>query len=232
MTLPKILAVLTSTGTLGDSGMPTGWYLPEFAHPYNILAPHAEIVVASPAGGAAPLDPSSVEAFKSDPQCVGFLNTQTALWKNTQKLSDFLGRAGEFHAIYFVGGHGPMFDLATSSVSHQLVNEFWSAGKVVSAVCHGSAALAFIRTANGTSLLAGSEVTGFSNAEEDAIQLGEAVPFKLEDKLSKASGGHYVKADSLWGVKIAVARDGRLITGQNPASAAAVGEAILKSIRS
>lgn len=125
-----------------------------------------------------------------------------------------------------------MFDLATSSVSHQLVNEFWSAGKIVSAVCHGSAALAFIRTANGTSLLAGSEVTGFSNAEEDAIQLGEAVPFKLEDELSKASGGHYVKADSLWGVKIAVARDGRLITGQNPASAAAVGEAILKSIRS
>ena len=106
MPAPQILFVLTSESQLGNTGKPTGWYLPEFAHPYNILAPHSQVTVASPAGGEAPLDQNSVEAFKSDQQSVDFLNQKSSLWKNTRKLSTFVGRAKEFSAIFFVGGHG------------------------------------------------------------------------------------------------------------------------------
>merc|ERR1712098_758918 len=119
---PKVLFVLTSHDQMGNTGKPTGWYLPEFAHPYHV--------------------PSSVEASKEDDVSVKFLKENENLWKQTEKLDSFLGRAGEFDAIFFVGGHGPMFDLATSTTSHKLINEFASQNKIVSAVCHGPAALA------------------------------------------------------------------------------------------
>jgi hypothetical protein len=106
---PKVLFVLTSASKLGKEDKPTGWYLPEFAHPYYKLAPIADIVVASPAGGEAPLDPSSVEAFKDDEESTRFLKEKSSLWKNTEKLSDFLGKAHEFSAIFYVGGHGRKF---------------------------------------------------------------------------------------------------------------------------
>jgi len=227
---PKVLFVLSSHSKLGDTGKPTGWYLPEFAHPYEVLAPHVEIVVASPAGGEAPLDPSSVEASKDDAKAVHFLKTKEALWKNTKKLSDFLGHAKEFEAIFFVGGHGPMFDLATDETSHKLINEFFEDNKIIAAVCHGPAALTHVKLSSGGYLLDGQRVTGFSNTEEDTVQLTSAMPFKLEDALNKASGGHYEKAASDWGEKVVVARDGRLITGQNPASATGVGQAIYDAI--
>ena len=201
------------------------------AHPYEVLASQCEIVVASPAGGEAPLDPSSVEAFKSDPVSAKFLQTKEAVWKNTQKLSSFLGHAHDYEAIFFVGGHGPVFDLATDETSHKLINEFYSANKIVSAVCHGPAALTHVKLSGSEGyLLDGQRVTGFSNVEEEQVGLTKAVPFLLEDALNEASGGRYEKAKEPWGEKVVVARGGRLITGQNPASATGVGQAIYDAI--
>jgi putative intracellular protease/amidase len=123
-----------------------------------------------------------------------------------------------------------MFDLATDSTSHKLINEFYTANKIISAVCHGPAALTHVKIPGGGYLLDGQPVTGFSNAEEDTAGLTSAMPFKLEDKLNEASGGKYEKAAEQWGVKVVVARGGKLITGQNPASAGPLGEAIKKAI--
>ena len=123
-----------------------------------------------------------------------------------------------------------MWDLSVSSTSHQIINEFYAHNRIISAVCHGPAALAKVKLTNGTYLLANQPVTGFSNTEESAMGLTEQMPFSLEDELEKASGGKYVKAESDWGVKVAVGLEGRLITGQNPASATAVGKAIYDSI--
>jgi len=226
---PKVLFVLTSHKELGSTGKPTGWYLPEFAHPYDVLAPHASITVASPAGGEAPLDPSSIEASKEDTISVKFLKEKESLWKNTQKLESFLGHAGEYEAIFFVGGHGPMFDLATSPTSHTLINEFYAHNKVISAVCHGPAALAYVKLPSGEYLLAGQPTTGFSNSEEDAVGLTAAMPFSLEDQLNVASGGKFEQAEN-WGERVVVGRGGKLVTGQNPASASGVGKAILAAI--
>jgi len=227
---PKVLFVLTSHDKMGNTGNPTGWYLPEFAHPYEVLAPHTEITIASPLGGAAPLDPSSVEAFKSDAVSVKFLKDRESLWKNTEKLSSFLGMAGEFEAIFFVGGHGPMFDLATDETSHKLLNEFYTHNKIISAVCHGPAALTHVKLPSGGYLLDGQPVTGFSNTEEDAVGLSSAMPFSLEDKLNEATGGKFEKAKEDWSSHVVVARGGRLITGQNPASAGPLGEKVYEAI--
>jgi len=227
---PKVLFVLTSHDKLGDTGKPTGWYLPEFAHPYDVLKDHVNITVASPAGGEAPLDPSSVEAFKEDAVSKSFLAKNEALWKKTEKLDKFLGHAGEYEAIFFVGGHGPMFDLATDETSHKLINEFYTHNKIISAVCHGPAALTNVKIPGGGYLLDGQAVTGFSNSEEDAAGVTKDMPFQLEDALNKATGGKYVKAEKDWGAKVVVARGGRLITGQNPASASGVGQAIYDAI--
>jgi len=229
MPQPKVLFVLTSWNKLGDTGKPTGWYLPEFAHPYDILEPYTDITVASPSGGEAPLDPSSIEAFKEDKQCTSFLNDKQALWKNTEKLSAFTGRAGEFSAIFFVGGHGPMFDLATDSTSQQIIREFYEGGKIVSAVCHAPAALVNVKLSNGSYLIADQAVTGFSNDEEDMVQLSKFMPFMLETSLGQ-NGGKYEKASEAWGSKVVVAGNGKLITGQNPASAGDIGKAVLEAI--
>lgn len=117
-----------------------------------------------------------------------------------------------------------MFDLATDETSHKLINEFYTDNKIVSAVCHGPAALTHVKLASGGYLLDGQPVTGFSNTEEDTVQTSSAMPFMLEDALNKASGGKYVKASQDWNPKVVVARGGRLITGQNPASATGVGQ--------
>jgi putative intracellular protease/amidase len=227
MAKPQILFVLTSHNKLGNLDKPTGWYLPELAHPYHVLRNKATITVASPKGGEAPLDPSSIEAAKDDVS-VNFLKNDEQVWKTTQKLSDFIGKAKDFDAIFYVGGHGPMFDLANDPTSQQLIKEFWEANKIVSAVCHAPAVLYDVKLSDGSLLVAGKEVTAFTNAEEEQMGLTKALPFLPEDALQKASGGKFVKAAEPWGVKVAVA--GRLITGQNPASATAVGEAIAKAL--
>ncbi|KAI5360263.1 putative class I glutamine amidotransferase [Septoria linicola] len=227
--LPKVLFVLSSHDKMGNLDKPTGWYLPEFAHPYYKLEGKADIVIASPKGGKAPLDPSSVEGFKEDAEAVKFLNEKEALWSNTQKLGDFVGKANSFDAIFYVGGHGPMFDLATDPVSHTVIKEFYESGKVVSAVCHGPAAFVNVKLSDGSYLVAGQEVTGFTNDEEDQAQLSSAMPFMLETELA-ARGGKVVKADP-WAAKVVKSGKGnKLITGQNPASAAPIGEAILAAI--
>lgn len=224
---PKILFVLTSHNKLGNLDKPTGWYLPELAHPYHVLRNKAEITVASPAGGEAPLDPSSVEAAKDDVS-VNFLNDDQQVWKNTQKLDSFIGKAKEFDAIFYVGGHGPMFDLVDNPTSQQLIREFWEADKVVAAVCHAPAVLYDVKLSDGSLLVAGKEVTAFTNAEEEQVGLTDAVPFLPENALQKASGGRFVKAAEPWGEKVVVT--GKLITGQNPASATGVGVAIAKAL--
>ncbi|KAI9674088.1 MAG: hypothetical protein M1817_001906 [Caeruleum heppii] len=227
---PKVLIVLTSHNKMGNTGKPTGWYLVQFAHPYNEMHKHAQISIASPAGGEAPLDPSSVEMSKGDQAAMDFLNNKSDLWKGTEKLSSFVGKAKDFDAIFYVGGHGPMFDLATDETSHQLIREFFESDKVVAAVCHGPAALLNAKLSDGSYLIANSSVTGFSNAEEDSVGLSSAMPFMLEDELNKKSGGKYQKAKEPWAECVTTARGGRLITGQNPASAGAIGKAILKAI--
>ena len=187
-----------------------------------------EITIASPKGGLAPLDQNSVNMFKSDESSMRFLNEHKELWEKTRPLVNFAGRAADFDAIFYPGGHGPMFDLAEDHGSQQLAADFHDAGKVVAAVCHGPAALLDVRVAGGAPLLAGRRVTGFSNAEEDAGGYTDVMPFALETRLREVSGGGFVKADQDWAEKVVV--DGRVITGQNPASARGVGEAIVKAI--
>lgn len=143
-------------------------------------------------------------------------------------LSSLAGHASEYAAIFFVGGHGPMFDLAHSEVSQALILEFHAANKIIAAVCHGPAALAHVRLPDGRYLLEGLKVTGFTDSEERAT--GVEVPYSLEQRLDQASGGGFVKADQDWGVKVEVGRHGKLITGQNPASAEGVGKAIYEAI--
>ena len=167
---------------------------------------------------------------KDDKTSTEFLNSKEALWKSTEKLSKFTGRTQEFDAIFYVGGHGPMFDLATDQTSLQIIREFYEAGRVVSAVCHGPAAFVNAKLSNGKYMIDGAPVTGFSNTEEDSVGLMSAMPFSLEDELNKVSDGKFVKADEPWGEKVVVANGGKLITGQNPASAAGVGKAIYAAI--
>ncbi|KAF8444168.1 class I glutamine amidotransferase-like protein [Terfezia claveryi] len=224
---PKALFILSSHSKFGDSGNPTGWYLPEFAHSYAVLAPHAEISVASPAGGEAPLDPGSVELFKEDPVCVSFYKQQSHLWKNSEKLENYIGKAADFDLIYVVGGHGPLWDLTDNTSLQKLLAEFYDSGKVVAAVCHGTCALLNVKLTNGELIIKDQPVTGFSNDEEKQIGLDEAVPFSLETELIR-KGGKYEKASAPWAAHVSVGRNGRIITGQNPASAAGIAELFLK----
>ena len=231
---------------MGNLDKPTGWYLPEFAHPYNVLkGSNANITIASPAGGKAPLDPASVEMFKEDKESQEFLKEEH-LWTHTKKLSEFVGKASDFDAIVIPGGHGrkytvrlqgrvsaqvctAMFDLATDATSQQIIREFYESGKVVSAVCHGPAALVNVKLSDGTYLVNGEPISAFTNAEEDQVGLSSAMPFMLETSLEK-NGAKIEKADP-WKEKVVVAgKGGRLITGQNPASAAGLGKAVLKAI--
>ncbi|EGX88112.1 ThiJ/PfpI family protein [Cordyceps militaris CM01] len=221
---PKILVVLTSADKIVKLDKPTGWYLPELAHPYDVLSPKAELVLASPKGGVAPLDPSSVEAFKNDASSQKFLEKK--LWEKTAPLKDFVGRSGEFAAVFYPGGHGPMYDLVDDKDSIAIIEEFYKAGKPISAVCHGPIVFAHVKV-DGKPLVEGRTVTGFTNEEEAQVGLAEAMPFLLEDRL-KAVGAKWTQADQAWGEKVVV--DGQIITGQNPASAHAVGVALAKAI--
>lgn len=164
--------------------------------------------------------------FKSDAVSSAFLANSKTLWQHTGKVADYLGKADQFDALFVPGGHGPMFDLAVDSASQKLIAEFADKGKVVGAVCHGPAAFVNVKLANGKHLLDGKKVTGFSNAEEEQVGLTSVVPFSLEDELKKSSKAY--EAAEPWAEKVVV--DGKLITGQNPASSKALGEAILKAI--
>ncbi|KAI9635707.1 class I glutamine amidotransferase-like protein [Dioszegia hungarica] len=226
-----ILFIFTSADKLLN-GAPTGWYVPEAAHPYYALKPHFNIDSASTKGGAAPVDQSSVENFKDD-ESVKFMNSDAEakkLYTETKKISEV--DAKDYAAIFVIGGHGPMIDLAEDKAFAKLVGDFYAAKKPVSAVCHGPAALVSSKTPSGDSILKGAEVTGFSNAEEAQTPYNDFVnilPFSLEDRLSELSGGKYTKAKEDWGVK--VVWDQGILTGQNPASAKALGEKLAEILQ-
>ncbi|WKT50434.1 hypothetical protein QSH57_015382 [Fusarium oxysporum f. sp. vasinfectum] len=226
---PKILVVLTSADKVPKTGKQIGWYLPELAHPFHVLNPRAELVYATPKGGESPLDPVSVDLFKDDPVCKDFLENHESVWKNTLKLSDVAGRASEFDAIFYPGGHGPMVDLVHDEHSKNLLRDFHSQEKVISAVCHGPAAFVNATTASGELILKGKQVTGFDDVGEEMFKFTEDMDFSLERRLGEASGGKYVKAEEgPLAEKVVV--DGKMITGQNPASSKGVAKEIAKAL--
>jgi len=219
----KILMVLTSHDQLGNTGRKTGFWLEEFAAPYFVFRDAgAQITIASPKGGQPPIDPKSdlpenqtdaMTRFKTDQAA------QTAL-SQTVKLADM--KSQDFDTIFYVGGHGPMWDLVDNPDSIALIESFYNSGKPVAAVCH-SPAVFHHATYNGEPLVKGKRVTGFTNGEEEAVQLTHVVPFLVEDELKRV-GGLYEKAPDWQSFAIT---DGRLITGQNPASSTAAAEALL-----
>ena len=224
-----ILMVLTSHDQLGDTGKKTGFWLEEFAAPYYVFKDAgADITVVSPKGGQPPLDPKSDEAgaqteatrrFKAD-------SAAQAVLAHTGKLSGVSGEA--FDALFYPGGHGPLWDLAEDADSIKLIERMAAAGKTVSAVCHAPGVFRHTKAADGSPLVKGKKVTGFTNTEEAAVELTHIVPFLVEDMLVK-NGGLYSKGAD-W--KSYVVTDGRLITGQNPASSEAAAQAVLHQLKS
>lgn len=220
----KILMVLTSHDQLGDTGNKTGFWLEEFAAPYYLLADAgAVITLASPDGGQPPLDPKSDEpGFQTEAtrRFKGDRDAQKAL-ATTVKLSAV--SAADYDAVFYPGGHGPMWDLTEDPHSIALIEAIYAAGKPVAAVCHGPAVLRHTKAPDGSPLVQGKSVTCFSNSEEAAVQLSDVVPFSLEDALT-VNGANYSKADDWHPYAIT---DGNLITGQNPASSELVAKAVL-----
>ncbi len=227
--MTKILIVLTSHDQLGNTGKKTGFWLEELAAPYYALKDaNVAITLASPKGGRPPLDPKSNEAgfqteatrrFETDSEAQGALD-------NTTKLVDIV--SSDFDAVFYPGGHGPLWDLAEDPVSIALIERFNRDGKFTAFVCHAPGVLRHVKSADGKPLVEGKKVTGFTNSEEAAVQLTEVVPFLVEDEL-QARGGIFSRGAD-WGSY--VVQDGLLITGQNPGSSAEVAERLEHVLRS
>lgn len=223
----KILMVLTSHDKLGNTGEKTGFWLEEFAAPYYVFKDAgAEITLASPLGGQPPLDPksdtpdfqtASTHRFKAD-------TTAQSVLASTLKLTDI--SADNFDAVFYPGGHGPLWDLAENATSIALIEAMLEAGKPVAAVCHAPGVLRHAKGPDGTSVVLGKSVAGFSNTEEGAVGLTTIVPFPVEDML-KENGGKYSKAQD-WHPHVVT--DGLLITGQNPASSEPAAKALLAKL--
>ena len=223
--MAHILMVLTSHDQLGDTGKKTGFWLEEFAAPYYVFKDAGvQITLASPQGGQPPLDPKSddenaqtdaTRRFKADASA----KQQLA---STEPLSSV--KAEDFDAVFYPGGHGPLWDLAEDAQSIALIEKTFAAGKPLALVCHAPGVLRHTKAPDGTSLVKGKKVTGFTNTEEDAVQLTQIVPFLVEDML-KANGGGYSKGPD-WAPYVLT--DGTLITGQNPASSEQGAHALLK----
>ena len=220
----KILMVMTSHDQLGTTGLKTGFWLEEFAAPYYVFKDaNADITIASPKGGQPPLDPKSDEPdfqtaatarFKDDK------DAQAAL-AGSLKLSDI--SPGDYDAVFYPGGHGPLWDLTEDRNSISLIEEMYAAGKTVAAVCHAPAVFRHTEAPDGSPLVEGKSVTGFSNSEEAAVELTNIVPFLLEDEL-QVIGANYSKSSD-WHPYVVT--DGNLVTGQNPASSEGVAQALL-----
>jgi putative intracellular protease/amidase len=223
----KVLIVLTSHNELGNTGEKTGFWLEEFASPYYRLKDAGlQVTLSSPNGGPPPLDPKSHEPDFQTDATRRFDNDQEAQKElaHTVKLVEM--KAEDFDAVFYPGGHGPLWDLHNDSDSIALIEEFIVAGKPVATVCHAPAVLLKAKDQNGEPLVKGKQVTGFSNSEEAAVELTDVVPYLLEDQLV-ALGGAYQKVED-WNPLAVV--DGLIITGQNPASSDAVAEALIKTI--
>jgi putative intracellular protease/amidase len=224
----KVLIVLTSHGELGDTGKKTGFWVEEFAAPYYELADTgAEVVLASPKGGLPPIDPKS-ELAESQTESTRRFDKDAAVkrkLKNTTRLREV--NAADYDAVFYPGGHGPLWDLTQDPQSISLIEAFHKQGKPMAFVCHAPSALLKVKLPSGNLLINGRNVTGFSDTEEDAVKLTDIVPFLLEDELKKAGAFYSKGPDWVSYVK----RDGLLITGQNPASSEDTAKALLALVR-
>lgn len=224
----NVLMVLTSHDALGDTGEKTGFWLEEFAAPYYVLTDAgARVTLASPKGGQPPVDPRSdaedaqtkaTRRFRQDEAAQRALAT-------TAKLSEV--RADEFDAIFFPGGHGPLWDLAEDKDSKRLIETFAASGRPVGAVCHAPAVFRHVVGTDGKPLVSGRHVTGFTDTEEAGVGLTDVVPFLVEDML-KANGGLYERGRD-WASHVVV--DGKLVTGQNPASSEDAAKELLRLLK-
>ncbi len=220
----EILIVLTSHALLGNTGEKTGFWIEEFATPYYYLVDNgANVTLASPDGGQPPIDPTSDKPENQTESTKRFKNDEALQEKlsKTFKLSDV--SAKEYDAVFYPGGHGPLWDLAESEISARLIESFYKANKPVAFVCHAPAALKNVKNVSGEPLVKGKKVTGFTNSEEELVGLTDVVPFLVEDML-KENGGIYSKSNDFEAYAL---EDGLLITGQNPASSQKVAELLL-----
>lgn len=223
----KIVMVLTSHSELGNTGKKTGFWIEEFAAPYYVfIDAGASITIASPKGGQPPIDPSSDTAENQTPAVIRFKadkNLQKQL-SETHLLSTI--SSDDYDAVFYPGGHGPLWDLTTDVDSIKLIEHFWNTQKPIAAVCHAPSVLLNVKEANGDYLVKGKKVTGFTNSEEAAVGLTEVVPFLLEEELKNKGGIYFKKED--WAPHVVI--DGNLITGQNPASSEPAAKELLSKL--
>jgi len=227
MTTKQVLMVLTSHDALGDTGEKTGFWIEEFAAPYYLLKDAGiDIVLVSPAGGQPPIDPKSelddfqtlaTKRFDDDTDVQQLL-------ANTSKLAEV--NTDDYDAVFYPGGHGPLWDLTENSDSITLINRFLDSHKIVATVCHATAVLLNVKDSSGEYIVKDKAIAGFSNTEEEAVQLTDIVPFSLEDELVKR-GAEYQRVDDWHGFAM---QDGLIISGQNPASSELVAQKLLKEL--
>lgn len=224
----KILFVLTSHDQLGNTGEKTGFWIEEFASPYYYLVDKGvDVTLASPKGGQPPIDPTSDKPENQTESTIRFKSDKELQEKlsKTHKLSEV--SSDDYDAVFYPGGHGPLWDLAESETSAKLIESFYNSDKPVSFVCHAPAALKHVKNTDGEPLVKGKKVTGFTNTEEELVKLTDVVPFLVEDML-KENGGIYSKKGDFEEYAI---EDGLLITGQNPASSEKVAEMLLAKLQ-
>jgi putative intracellular protease/amidase len=227
MNTKKILMVLTSHAELGNTGEKTGFWIEEFATPYYAFKDAGlEVVLASPAGGQPPIDPKSeAEGFQTPATVRYYADSETQnVVANTLVLTE--ANVEEFDAVFYPGGHGPLWDLTDNTDSIKLIEQFLAANKPVAAVCHAPAALLNVKDSSGDYAIKGKAVSGFTNGEEAAVELTDIVPFLLEDELIKR-GGDYQKVDDWHAFAV---QDGLIITGQNPQSSELVAQKLLSQL--
>lgn len=224
----KILMVLTSHDQLGDTGERTGFWLEEFAAPfYAFTDAGAEVTIASPAGGEPPVDPSSLDEDAMTEHTRRYMDDSVAQERVAKSVKLCEVDVEDYDAVFYPGGHGPLWDLTGDEDSIALIEHLFADGRPVAAVCHAPTVFLNAEAPGGVPLVQGLEVTGFSNAEEEAVGLADAVPFLLEDEL-KGRGGDYSKANEDFAPHVVV--DGNLVTGQNPASSERAANAVLKAL--
>jgi putative intracellular protease/amidase len=222
----KIVMVTTSHDQLGNTGRTTGFWLEEFAAPYFVFKDaRVELTLASPKGGQPPIDPVSDLAENQTPAMTRFKKDPAAQKELSQTVELAGVKSEDYDTIFYVGGHGPMWDLVDNPDSIALIESFYNSGKPVAAVCH-SAAVFHKAAYKGAPLIKGKRVTGFTNGEEEAVHLTHVVPFLVEDELKRVSGRYEKAAD--W--ESFAITDGRIITGQNPASSTAAAKALIQVI--
>ena len=224
----KILFVLTSHDQLGNTGEKTGFWIEEFASPYYYLVDKGvDVILASPKGGQPPIDPTSDKPENQTAATMRF-KADTELQEKLSKTHVLAEvSSDDYDAVFYPGGHGPLWDLAESADSAKLIESFYQSNKPVSFVCHAPAALKNVKNTDGEPLVKGKNVTGFTNTEEALVQLTDVVPFLVEDML-KENGGIYSKKGDFEEYAI---EDGLLITGQNPASSEKVAELLLNKLQ-